>query len=55
MVDELPQGEYERIAAEIGSADSPVAIDATETHIIIIHKLGEIERRLARLETRVAS
>ncbi len=40
--------------AEIGnaitSADSPVGIDAKKTHIIIINKLIEIEKRLDALE-----
>lgn len=49
-IDALPDAEYQRIAGEIASADSPVGIDAKKTHIIIIHKLNEIERRLARLE-----
>jgi len=40
--------------AEIGNAitseDSPVGIDAKKTHIIIINKLVEIEKRLDALE-----
>lgn len=34
----------------IGSEDSPVGIDAKKTHILILHKLYEIDRRLAALE-----
>ena len=34
----------------ITSADSPVGIDAKKTHIIIINKLVEIEKRLDNLE-----
>ena len=34
----------------ITSEDSPVGIDAKKTHIIIINKLVEIEKRLDRLE-----
>ncbi len=34
----------------ITSADSPVGIDAKKTHIIIINKLVEIEKRLDTLE-----
>ena len=39
-----------KIEKAITSADSPVGIDAKKTHIIIIHKLLEIEKRLAKLE-----
>lgn len=46
----VPADAYERIASEITSADSPVGIDAKKTHVMILHKLIEIERRLARLE-----
>ena len=34
----------------IESLDSPVGIDAKKTHVIIIYKLMEIERRLTALE-----
>ena len=34
----------------ISSEDSPVGIDAKKTHIIIINKLVEIEKRLEKLE-----
>jgi len=46
----IDQEAYDRIAALIHSDESPVGIDAKKTHIIIIHKLGQIERRLAALE-----
>lgn len=52
-IDPIPQGEYQRIADEIASAESPVGIDAAETHFIIMHKLNEIERRLAVIESGV--
>ncbi len=38
------------IAKVISSEDSPVGIDAKKTHIIIINKLVEIEKRLEELE-----
>ena len=50
---DVPTDAYERIAAEIDSADSPVGIDAKKTHIIIVHKLTEIERRLRSIEKRL--
>ena len=46
--------EYGEIEELIASEDSPVGIDAKKTHIIIIHKLMQIEERLAKLEHLVA-
>ena len=40
----------DEIGKVIGSQDSPVGIDAKKTHIIIINKLVEIEKRLEALE-----
>jgi len=39
-----------QIEKVISSEDSPVGIDAKKTHIIIINKLVEIEKRLEELE-----
>ncbi|MEN8145837.1 MAG: hypothetical protein ABFS14_12910 [Gemmatimonadota bacterium] len=50
---DTPQDEYQQIENRIASDDSPVGIDAKETHIIIIGKLLEIERRLDRIESRL--
>ena len=50
---EVPQEEFEKIAAEIVSEDSPVGIDAKKTHVLILHKLSQIEARLERLERRL--
>ncbi len=46
----IDQDTYDRIEQLIGSADSPVGIDAKKTHVLILHKLTQIEQRLARLE-----
>lgn len=46
----IPQEAYQKIAEMIGSDKSVVGIDAKKTHIIIIHKLMEIEKRLDKLE-----
>jgi len=46
----IPEDEYKRILEQIKSDDSPVGIDAGKTHVIILHKLIEIERRLEALE-----
>lgn len=47
---EIPKEQYEEISKTIHSETSPVGIDAKKTHIIIIQKLLDIERRLAKLE-----
>ena len=46
---EIDKATFDEIAALIHSDDSPVGIDAKKTHIIIIHKLRQIERHLAAL------
>ena len=50
MDHDIPREQYEQIEQMIASADSPVGIDAKKTHILILHKLVEIERRLEALE-----
>ena len=50
LEDRVPPEEWAAIERMIGDASSPVGIDAKKTHIFIIHKLLELERRLARLE-----
>jgi len=46
-VDDEKKAQIEKV---ITSEDSPVGIDAKKTHIIIINKLVEIEKRLIALE-----
>jgi hypothetical protein len=46
-VENEKKAEIEKV---ITSEDSPVGIDAKKTHIIIINKLVEIEKRLDNLE-----
>ncbi len=46
--------DFERIAAEITSDDSPVGIDAKKTHVMILSKLEGLERRLVRIEEQLA-
>lgn len=50
---DIDQAEYDTIAAEIHSDQSPVGIDAKKTHIMILHLLQDIQQRLKRLESRV--
>ena len=52
---DIPSDVYTDIAELIGSEASPGGIDAKKTHILILHKLIEIERRLARLEPQDAN
>ncbi len=46
--------DFERIAAEISSDDSPVGIDAKKTHVMILAKLEGLERWLARIGEHLA-
>ena len=50
---EIPEEEYNKIVKIIESDDSPVGIDAKKTHVIILHKLTEIEKRLSNLEEEI--
>ena len=47
---EVDDDKKAEIANVITNPDSPVGIDAKKTHIIIINKLVELEKRLAKLE-----
>ena len=47
---DVPRAAFEAIEREIESDTSPVGIDAKKTHIIILHKLQEMEARLERIE-----
>ncbi len=47
--------EEKRIEELIASDASPVGIDAKKTHVLIIGKLLEIERRLEQIESRLAA
>ena len=49
----VPEDIYREIEQMIASSESVVGIDAKETHIIIIHKLLEIEKRLKALEAKL--
>ena len=50
MLTDIPDEDYRRIEQMIASDASPVGIDAKKTHVLILHKLAEIERRLESLE-----
>jgi len=44
---------YDAIAKEIHSDTSPVGIDAKKTHILILEKLLQLEKRLDRIEAKI--
>ena len=41
---------YKAIADLISMESSPVGIDPKKTHIIILHKLDELNKRMERIE-----
>lgn len=47
---DIDEKTYAEIAKMIHSDESPVGIDAKKTHIYIIYKLTQIEKRLEALE-----
>jgi hypothetical protein len=51
---QIAREDYESISELIASDESPVGIDAKKTHVLILKKLIEIERRLERIESSVA-
>ena len=44
---------YDDIANEIHSDKSPVGIDAKKTHVLILQKLLQLEKRLDSIETKL--
>ena len=46
---EIDPETYEEIAKVIHSDESPVGIDAKKTHILILYKLSQIEKRLEKI------
>lgn len=48
----ISKKDYEEILEQIKSDESPVGIDAGKTHVLILNKLMNIERRLEALEMR---
>ncbi len=50
---DVPLDNFTAIEREISREASQVGIDAKKTHIIILHKLQEIEERLRRIEDRL--
>ncbi len=52
---EIDEKTYNEIAEMIHSDQSPVGIDAKKTHILILHKLTQIEKRLDEIEKKQKS
>ncbi len=50
---DVPLDVFNSIERETSSETSPVGIDAKKAHIIILHKLQEIEERLRRIEEKL--
>ena len=49
-MNDIDEKTYGKIAELIHSDESPVGIDAKKTHILILYKLTQIEKRLDALE-----
>jgi len=52
---EIPAEIQAQLEELIGSDASPVGIDAKKTHVLILFKLHELERRLIALEEQLTS
>ena len=50
---EIEKQEYEAIAREIHSDNSPVGIDAKKTHILILAMLRKMNERLDAIEKKM--
>lgn len=50
-----PKEELRLIIDQIASADSPVGMDAVYVHALILDKLNNLSKRIARLEKMVSS
>jgi len=50
---DVPKETYDRIKQAIESDETPVGIDAKKAHVIILHKLIELENRLDRIEDKL--
>ena len=55
LIVDIDEKTFARIAELIQSDESPVGIDAKKTHVLILHKLNEIEKRLRTLENWISN
>lgn len=49
----IEKEKYDAIAKLIHSDSSPVGIDAKKTHILILEKLIQLEKRLDQIEAKI--
>ncbi len=54
-INNVPPEMYEHIKAEITNKDSVVGIDALHTHILVLHRLIQIEAKLDALNEKLAT
>lgn len=52
---DISDEQFREILDQIKSEDSPVGIDAGKTHVLILQKLLDIEKRLALLEEKFSN
>ena len=52
---DIPDDRYHQIETLIASDDSPVGIDAKKTHVLILHLLMELDRRLTVVEAQLSA
>ena len=50
IIPQISDKEYQTIKKAITGPESPFAFDPIDTHIVIIHKLTEIQKRLDKIE-----
>lgn len=50
---DVPEDRHREIGERITSEESPVGIDAKETHIMILYMLEDLRERVARIEERL--
>jgi len=55
LIPQIAQVDFDTIKSAIKSTESPVGIDALQTHIIIIQKLSDIQNRLDKMEKRMTT
>ena len=52
LIPQINKDDFEKIKTAIKNTENPFGIDALQTHIIIIQKLTDIQKRLDKMEER---
>lgn len=55
LIPQICTADFEIIKAAIKNPESPLGIDALQSHIIIIQKLSDIQNRLEKMEKRMTT